>query len=129
MSGTGGLRLARRYVDREVKQQERQRFAMTVETEAGVDATFQYVIKHEIERSEFRQIETHDPYRLARSESRGDTLGRYLRGHRRIMRWIAADQRYVEPVALIAGPRVGDLMETNRVFHPDAPNKVTRGSA
>ena len=129
MSGTCVLRLARRYVDCEVKQQERQRFAMAVEPKAGIDAAFQYIIKHEIERGEFRQIETHDTCRLACSESRGDTFGRHLRGHRHIMRWIAADQRDVEPVALVALPRVGDLMETNRVFHPDAPNSVTRGSA
>src|SRR6476620_8513529 len=129
LSNARRLRLARRYIKSKIKQQDKQRFAMTFETEAGIDATFQHVIEHEVEGSEFRKIEAHDTSRLACSESRGDTFGRHLRSHRRKMCRIAADQRDVEPVALVTGACVGDLMETNRAVHTGAPNKVTRGSA
>ena len=41
----------------------------------------------------------------------GDALGRHLRGDRRNRRRIAADQRDIDSVALVAGARVGDVVE------------------
>ena len=108
---------------------KRQRLAVAVETEAGVDAAFEHVVEHEIERREFRQIVANDARRLARREDLGDALGRHLRRHRRIVRRIAADQRDVESIALVAGARIGDFVQADRPRHAGAPDMVTRGSA
>src|SRR5215467_11292797 len=102
---------------------------MAIEAEAGIDAPFEDVVENEIERRELRQIVAHDARRLARGESLSHPLGRHLRGHRRIMRRIPTDENEIEPVALVAGARAGNLLQTNNARHFDAPNRVTRGSA
>ncbi len=103
---------------------------MAVEAEAGIDAAFQHVVEHEIEGSELRQVVAHDLRGLARGEDLPDPLGRDLPRDRVVMRGIAADERDIEPVALVAGARIGDLVQfdgTRLMRRP--PSMVTRGAA
>jgi len=102
---------------------------VTIEAEAGIDATFEDVVENEIERRELRQIVAHDARRLARGKRLSHPFGRHLRGHYRIVRRIPADENEIEPVALVAGARAGNLLQANGARHLGAPNMVTRGSA
>ena len=98
-------------LQRNFEQQVRQRLAVPIETEAGVDAAFEDVVQDEIKRRKLRQVIAHNSRWLARGERLGDAFGRNLLCDRRIVRRIAADKGDVQSIALVAGPRIGDFVE------------------
>ena len=111
-----------------IQQDERQRLAVAVEAEACVDAALQHVVEHEVEGAELGQVVAHHARGLAMREGLGDPLGGDLARDGRVVRRIPADQRDVEPVALVAGPRIGDLVELDGArIHAPPPSMVTEG--
>src|SRR5262249_2292911 len=115
-------------VDGDIEQQERQRFAVSIEAQARIDATFQYVIEHEIEGVELGKIVAYDTRWLSRGEYLGHTLHRDLGSDGFVVRWIATDERDVEPITLVARSCAGDLMQAHGL-HVPLPSIVTRGLA
>src|SRR5262245_56904948 len=57
-------------------------------------------------------------------ESLGDPLGGDLPRDRRIVRGVAANQRDVEPVALVAGAGVGDVVELDGALPHALPPSI-----
>src|SRR5262245_38179863 len=107
-------------LDWNFKQKERQRLAMAVETKAGVDAAFENVVEHEVERRELRQIVAHDARRLAAPEGLSDALGRDLLRDKRVVRRITARERDVQPITLVARTGIGDVVQRDG-FRAHAP--------
>ena len=84
-------------------------------------------IKHEIEREELRQVVTRHLARPPGGEVRGHAFGRDLRGDRGVELGLAADQRDVAAVALVAGARMRKPIERDHdAGHAASPTKVTR---
>src|SRR5262249_41582592 len=112
-----------------IQHKERQRLAMAVEAEAGIDAPFEDVVEYEIECRKLRQIVAHDMRRLAGGENLSHPLRRHLRRYRVIVSSIAADDDEVEPGTLLAAGRAGIFLKTNGARHVGFPNMAPGGSA
>ena len=102
------------HFDGNIEHHERQRLAVAVEAEARIDTAFENIVEHEIERRKSGQIVADDARRLACGENLRDALGRHLRRHHRIVRGITADEDEIEPVALVAGARIGNVVQADR---------------
>src|SRR6185503_10187019 len=89
------------------------RLAVTVEAEAGIDAALEHVVEHEVEGGELGQVVADDFRRLTRGEDLRDALGSQCTCDRGIIARIAADHGEIEPVALVAGAGIDDVVQLN----------------
>ena len=95
----------------EAQQDKGIAFTVTVQIEAAVDAPFQHMVDDKVECGQQRQVIAAHGLGSAMSIGLHHHLGTELLSQRRKGMGVIRHQAYIEPVAFVAGPGVGDTVQ------------------